>query len=136
MTLSPSPNRSVLQVRLLTEEWQPRREEMKGKGRGGGYQPFLSALLRERTGMVLLTGPSLSGGKRGLSSALSNVQSPLTCVCLCDAGPGRQREYFLKKRIWKTVLMRLKMKAFVSTFTWNFFIVADNCRRISLVQIK
>lgn len=33
--------------------------------------------------------------------------------------------------------MRLKMKAFVSTVTWNFFIVVDNNhRRIWLVQIK
>lgn len=39
----------------------------------------------------------------------------------------------IKVRIWKNVifslLIRLKMKAFVSAFTWNFFAVVDNNRR-------
>lgn len=84
-------------------------------------------------------GTFLLAGKRASSSAfLCSTQSLLTCVCLCEAGGQKMKTKTrnikkIRVRIWKNVivslLIRLKMKAFVSAFTWNFFAVVDNNRR-------
>ena len=128
-TMSSSPNHPV--TKAQAPDRRVAAETGGDERQGGGHQnsafPVSSPQRENWNGPPDLT--FLSGGRALSSALLSNVQSPLTVYVCVMRGTRRQREYFPKKRIWKTVLMRLKMKASVSTFTWNFFIVVDNNHR-------
>lgn len=142
MTLGSSPNHSVTKAQAPDRRVAAETEgnERQGEGHQNSAFPVNSPQSEDESSVHDPSdGTFLLGGKRASSSAFlcSTVAVP-SDLCLCEAGGQKMKIKTrnikkIKVRIWKNVifslLIRLKMKAFVSAFTWNFFAVVDNNRR-------